>query len=145
MVQKLSNRVIDLEKEKEENKQYKPYYKKRDDSVPSKPHSHSPSAMNLTEVGMENLCTFHQQPNSEKNFAQWINSMTLVMNQLLDSKLMEIVDGGEKDQKPIEIQEEDTMDLWDCAPLFSIEDEGFTKEEKISETNVTTRSQGPLK
>ena len=37
------------------------------------------------------------------------------------------------------------MSLWDCAPLFSIENEGFTKEEKISETNVTTRSQGPLK
>ena len=59
MVQKLSNRVIDLEKEKEENKQYKPYYKKRYDSGPSKPPSHSPSAMNLTEVGMENFCTFH--------------------------------------------------------------------------------------
>ena len=60
MVQKLSNRVIDLEKEKEENKQYKPYYKKRDDSGPSKPPSHSPLAMNLTEVGMEYFCTFHQ-------------------------------------------------------------------------------------
>ena len=59
MVQKLSNRIIDLEKEKEANKQFKPYYKKRYESVPSKPPSHSPSAMNLTEVGMENLCTFH--------------------------------------------------------------------------------------
>ena len=66
--------------------------------------------------------------------------MTLVMNQLLDSKLTETVDGGDKDQKPTEIQEEDTLSLWDCAPLFSIEDEGFTEEEKISETNVTTRS-----
>ena len=59
MVQKLSNRVIDMEKEKEAHKQYKPYYKKRDDSGPSEPPSHSPSAMNLTEVGMENFCTFH--------------------------------------------------------------------------------------
>ena len=67
MVQKLSNRIIDLEKEKEANKQFKPYYKKRDDSGPSKPPSHSPSAMNLTKVGMENLCTFHQQPHSERN------------------------------------------------------------------------------
>ena len=48
--------------------------------------------MNLTDVGMDNLCTFDQQPNSEKNYPQWINSMTLVMNQLLDSKLMETVD-----------------------------------------------------
>ena len=29
--------------------------------------------------------------------------------------------------------------------MFSIEDEGLTEEENISETNVTTRSQGPLK
>ena len=66
MVQKLSNRVIDLEKEKEENKQYKPYYKKRDASGTSKPPSHSPTTMNLTEVGMDNFCTFHQQPHFEK-------------------------------------------------------------------------------
>ena len=46
--------------------------------------------------------------------------MTLVMNQLLDSKLTEIVDGGEKDQNPTKMQEEDTLALWDCAPLFSI-------------------------
>ena len=45
--------------------------------------------MNLIDVGMDNFCTFHQQPHSEKNCSQWINSMTLVMNQLLDSKLTE--------------------------------------------------------
>ena len=57
-----------MEKEKEEKKQFKPYYKKRDDSGPSKHPSHSPCSMNLTEVGMENFCTFHQQPHSERNF-----------------------------------------------------------------------------
>ena len=31
MMQKLSNRIIDLEKEKEAQKFYKPYYKKRED------------------------------------------------------------------------------------------------------------------
>ena len=96
MVQKLSNRVIDLEKEEEANKKYKPYYKKRDDNGTSKPPSQIPSAMNLTEVGMDNFCTFHQQPHFEKNCPQWINSMTLVMNQLLDSKLIETVDEREK-------------------------------------------------
>ena len=50
--------------------------------------------MNLTEVGMDNFYNFHQQPHSEKNCPQWINSMTLVMNQLLDSKLTE--DGDEE-------------------------------------------------
>ena len=93
MMQKLSNRVIDLEKEKEAHKQYKPYYKNRDDNSQPNPNPHSPSVMNLTDVGMDNFCAFHQQPNSEKNFPQWINSTTLVMNQLLDSKLIET---GEK-------------------------------------------------
>ena len=70
--------------------------------------------------------------------------MTLGMNWLLDSKLTETVDKEEKGHEPTETHEEDTMVLWDCVSMFSIEDEGFTEEEKISETNVTT-SQGPLK
>ena len=89
MMQKLSNIIIDLEKEKEAHKSYKPYYKRTEDNNPSKPPPHSPASMNLTEVGMDNFCTFHQQPHSEKNCPQWINSMRLVMNQLLDSKLTE--------------------------------------------------------
>ena len=64
MMQKLSNRVIDLEKEKEAHKKYKTYYKKRDDNGQPNPPSHSPSTMNLTDVGMDNFCTFHQQPHS---------------------------------------------------------------------------------
>ena len=57
---KLSNRVIDLEKEKEAHKQYKSYYKRREDNSQPKPPPHSPSAMNLIDVGMDNFCTFHQ-------------------------------------------------------------------------------------
>ena len=68
MVQKLPNKIIDMEKEKEAKNKFKPYYKKRDDNGPSKPPSHSPSAMNLTEVGTNNFSTFHQQPHSGKNF-----------------------------------------------------------------------------
>ena len=59
MMRKLSNRVIDLEKEKEAHKTYKPYYKKREDNSQPKPHPHSPAAMNLTDVGMDNFFTFH--------------------------------------------------------------------------------------
>ena len=66
MMQKLSNRIIDLEKEKEAHKSYKPYYKMRENNNQSKPPPHSPASVNLTEVGMDNFCTFHQQPHSEK-------------------------------------------------------------------------------
>ena len=59
MMQKLSNRVIDLEKEKEAHKSYKPYYKKREDNSQPKTPPHSPATMNLMDVGMDNFCTFH--------------------------------------------------------------------------------------
>ena len=58
--------------------------------------------MNLTKVGKDNLCTFHQQPHSQNNFPQWLNSMTLVMNRLLDSKLTEDSDEEGKHDKTIE-------------------------------------------
>ena len=35
MVHKLSNKIVNLEKEKEAKKQFKPYYKRRDESGPS--------------------------------------------------------------------------------------------------------------
>ena len=92
-----------MEKEKEAQKSYKPYYKRREDNNQSKPPPHSPTSMNLTEVGMDNFFTFHQNLHSEKNCPQWINSMTLVMNQLLDSKLTEDNE-EEKNKQPTEKQ-----------------------------------------
>ena len=69
MMQKLSNKIIDLEKEKEAQKAYNPYYKRREDNNQSKPPPHIPASMNLMEVGMDNFCTFHQQPHSEKKLS----------------------------------------------------------------------------
>ena len=125
MMQKLSHRIIDLEKEKEAQKTYKPYYKKKEDNNQFKTPPHNSASMNLTEVGMDNFCTFHQQPHSEKNCPQWLNSMTLVMNQLLDSKLTEDNDEEEKGNQTIERQENDTMFLWDCVSLFDTEKKYF--------------------
>ena len=71
--------------------------------------------------------------------------MTLVMNQLLDSKLTEDDEHEEKDKQPIEKQEEDALVLWDCVSMFDMVEEGFLKHEEILETNVTTRSQGLIK
>ena len=97
----------------------------KEDNNQSKPPPHSPASMNLTEVGMDNFCTIHQQPHSIKNCPQWINSMTLVMNQLLDSKLTE-ADEEEKKQ-PTEKQEEDALVLWDRVSLFDTEEGGSLK------------------
>ena len=95
---------------------------------------------------MDNFCTFHQQPHSEENCPQWINSMTLVMNQLLDSKLTEDNDEeGKENNKSTEKQEDEAMVLWDCVSLFDTKEEKILRHEDISETNVTTRSQGLIK
>ena len=53
--------------------------------------------------------------------------MTLVMNQLLDSKLIETDNEEEKNNQPIEKQEEDAFFLWDCVSLFETEEEGSLK------------------
>ena len=82
--------------------------------------------MNLTEIGMDNFCTFHQQPHSEKNCPQWINSMTLVMNQMLDSRLTEEDDDEKKESTAstsTKEQEEETMALWNSVSLFDAEEE----------------------
>ena len=51
MIQKLSNRIIDLEKEREVQRTYKPYYPKREDSNQWKiPPSNLPS-INIIEAG----------------------------------------------------------------------------------------------
>ena len=51
--------------------------------------------------------------------------MTLVMNQLLDSKLTE-ADEEEKNKQPTEKQEEDALVLWDYVSIFDTE-EGYLK------------------
>ena len=47
--------------------------------------------------------------------------MTLVMNQLIDSKLTKGSRKEENKNKTIEKQEDDTMFLWDGVSLFDIE------------------------
>ena len=71
--------------------------------------------------------------------------MTLVMNQLLDSKLIEVDDEEEKDSKPTEKQEDDALVLWDYVSMFDTEKKIDLRHEDISEANVTMRSQGMIK
>ena len=77
---------------------------------------------------MEKFCTFHQQPHSEKNCPQWNNSMTLVMNQILDAQITKPVVEKEKESKLDETPEETTMVLWDCMSTLGLEEEESTEE-----------------
>ena len=70
--------------------------------------------------------------------------MTLVMNQLLDSKLTE-ANEEENDNESTEKKEDDAMLLWDYVSMFDTEKESDLRHEDILEANVTTRSQGLIK
>ena len=71
--------------------------------------------------------------------------MTLVMNQVLDSKLTETDEEEEKNNQSTEKQEDEAMVLWDYVSLFDAKEEKDLRHEDILETNVTTRSQGLIK
>ena len=69
MVQKLSNKIVDLEKEKIDSSSreaFKPYYKKREESRQHQSPLINYVVLNFNEVGMDHLCTFHQEHHSEK-------------------------------------------------------------------------------
>ena len=70
--------------------------------------------------------------------------MTLVMNQLLDSKLTNPVDEEDKRHESEETHEETTMVLWDCAPMLGLEEEEPNEEIQLLYVNVTTKSKGPI-
>jgi hypothetical protein len=86
LVKKLSNEVVDLINNVGEGyskqKYFHPFFKKID-NLP-KPLETPGLTLNLDDFGMDNLCSYHQMNHSKKTFPQWINSMTLVINQLLD-------------------------------------------------------------
>ena len=71
MVQKLSNKVVDLEKDKEASssrKLFRQFFKKKEENSPPQPPVDNSSMLNLTDVGMDNFCNFHQQPHFDKKF-----------------------------------------------------------------------------
>ena len=78
--------------------------------------------------GGDNFCTFHQQLHSEKKCPQWLHSMTLVMNRLLDPKLTK--DSGQEENKNqiIEKQDIDNMFSWNGVSLFDTEESTLKTE-----------------
>ena len=83
--------------------------------------------LNLTEVGMDNFFTFHQQPHSKKSCPQWINSMNLVVNQRLDVQLIEPKVKEEKETEKETTSEDTTMVLWDCITTLGLEEQEHTE------------------
>ena len=62
---------------------------------------------------MDHFCTFHQEHHFEKISPQWINSMTLVINQLFDTQLTYPKAKEDQTNEQEEKNEETMMVLWD--------------------------------
>ena len=70
--------------------------------------------------------------------------MTLVMNQLLDSQLIETEVEEDQTNEPEETNEETTTVLWDWAPTLGMNEEEPIEEIQVSSVNVMTRSKQPV-
>jgi hypothetical protein len=69
---------------------------------------------NLDSFNNDNFCSYHQQNHLERTCPQWVNSMTLVINQLLDQQSLDdeshVQDpSGVVDEAP----PESSMPFWD--------------------------------
>ena len=87
VLQRLSNRVLELEKDRDIQITNKPPYPRKEDDNQWQVSPPNLESINITEVGGDDFCTFHQLHHSEKKCPQWIHSMTRVMNRLLDPEL----------------------------------------------------------
>ena len=112
VLQKMSNRIVDLEKERDIQKTNKPHYPKKEDNNQWQVPPPNLASINITEIGGDNFCTFHQQPHSEKKCPQWLHSMTLVMNKLLDPELTRDSGEEEKEKQTILKPDDDNMFSW---------------------------------
>ena len=73
--------------------------------------------------------------------------MTLVMNQMLDSRLTEEDDEERKESAAstsTKEQEEETMALWSYVSILDAEEENTQGRKGVREANVTTRSKGTV-
>jgi hypothetical protein len=69
---------------------------------------------NLDSFSNDNFCSYHQHNHPEQTCPQWVNSMTLVINQLLDQQSL---DDESHAQAPADVTDEAppeyAMPFWD--------------------------------
>jgi hypothetical protein len=87
MINKLSNKIIDMKISAVEGNQgqrpYKPFFKR---NPPFKAIEPPPTNLNidLCNVASDSFCTYHQEKHSKRDCPQWVHAMNLMANQFLD-------------------------------------------------------------
>jgi hypothetical protein len=90
LVNKLSNEVVYLKRNVGESSSkpqaFRPFFKRQDS--PPKPPETPHMDFNLYKFNNDIFCSYHQQKHLERTFPQWVKSMTLVINQLLEQQIL---------------------------------------------------------
>jgi len=105
MMKKLINEVTDLKnivgESSSRNRYFELFFKRKNNPL-AKSTQNSSVNMNVGEHGLDNFYLDHQASHLEKTCVKWINSMTLVINKLLDDKSIE-------DQSEQHVEEESDL------------------------------------
>ena len=103
----LTNEVSDLRRKGIDSvassQNQRPFFR-RNAPQNNRPQSNTNTGLNVEEIGKDDFCSFHQASHSERTCPQWINSMTVVVSQLLD------------DQTPGEVDEEGSSEHDESGP-----------------------------
>jgi hypothetical protein len=142
MVNKLSNKIIDMKRNVGEGNQgqrpYKPFFKR---NLPFKEIEPPPANLNidLGNVASNSFCTYHQENHSERDCRQWVHAMNLMANQFLDKVSLTGQPSGSimnvADQEEIDPPEDTTMLIWD-PDLIMPSDDLFQVQEPPIEVSV---------
>jgi len=155
LVKKLSNEVVDLEKNTGEGSSHrKPFwtFHKKENNQPKLAEA-SNINLNIDEFGMDIFFSYHQTNHSEKTYPQWIIFMNLGINQLLEQQST-TADQPQETTTEATIEEGDDIEesalfLWEWSLEFSDESRkeislGGTHDTKTITKYYNLRSKGPV-
>jgi hypothetical protein len=115
-----------------------PFFKKPDNppQPPEPPHMD----FNLDSFSNDSFFSYHQQNHPERTCPQWVNSMTLVINQLLDQQsLDDEIHAQVPSDTSNENPPESTMPFWD----WCVESDDEQIEEILTEIHKLLKSLAP--
>jgi hypothetical protein len=151
MINKLSNKIIDMKRSVGEGNQghrpYKAFFKRNPLFKAIEP---PPSKLNidLGNIACESFCTYHQEKHSKRDCPQWVHAMNLMANRFLDKVSLTEQSSGSAmnivDQEEVDPPEETSMLLWDLDLSIPSDDLFEVQEPPAEDLIVQMRSRGQL-
>jgi len=117
VLKQIMNELIDLKKRKGEGKKpFKPFMKKRTDSVPPIPPT---LGINIEDYAMDNFYRTHHANHSERTCLEFINSFTAMLTPLEPPKKSKKSDKEEEDEEQEEKEKETTQEIVEHSSVLT--------------------------